>query len=195
MHKLRLTEARVKALKPRNAARDIRDADLRGCGVRIPPTGGKRFFVHCQHRGERVWKIVGDAAETSVRDARSRAREAPAAIRFPSREEIDRLLGVLDRQTRNTHREQADGDRLLLRAPRPARDRFPSPAARRKPVRVPRRRAVMNGVPVPVVSRLLGHSSVGMTLRYAHPGDRDVEEAAERIGLAIDAIMDGRARP
>ena len=28
--------------------------------------------------------------------------------------------------------------------------------------------AVMNGVPVPVVSRLLGHSNVSMTLRYAH---------------------------
>ena len=28
--------------------------------------------------------------------------------------------------------------------------------------------AVMNGVPVPVVSRLLGHSNVQMTMRYAH---------------------------
>ena len=45
--------------------------------------------------------------------------------------------------------------------------------------------AVMNGVPVPVVSRLLGHSSVSMTLRYAHLGDRDVEEAAERVGQYI----------
>ena len=51
--------------------------------------------------------------------------------------------------------------------------------------------AVMNGVPVPVVSRLLGHSGVGMTLRYAHLGDWDIAEAAERIGLAIDAIKDG----
>ena len=45
--------------------------------------------------------------------------------------------------------------------------------------------AVMNGVPVPVVSRLLGHSRVSMTLRYAHLGDRDVEEAAERVGQYI----------
>ena len=49
--------------------------------------------------------------------------------------------------------------------------------------------AVMNGVPVPVVSRLLGHSSVRMTLRYAHLGDREIEAAAERIGEAIGAIM------
>ena len=49
--------------------------------------------------------------------------------------------------------------------------------------------AVMNGVPVPVVSRLLGHSNVRMTLRYAHLGDREIEAAAERIGESIAAIM------
>ena len=49
--------------------------------------------------------------------------------------------------------------------------------------------AVMNGVPVPVVSRLLGHSNVSMTLRYAHLGDRDIEAAAERVGQSIAAIM------
>lgn len=50
--------------------------------------------------------------------------------------------------------------------------------------------AVMNGVPVPVVSRLLGHSSVGMTLRYAHLGDRDIERAAERIGQFIRTLIE-----
>ena len=49
--------------------------------------------------------------------------------------------------------------------------------------------AVMNGVPVPVVSRLLGHSQVRMTLRYAHLGDREIEAEAERIGQAIAEIM------
>ena len=49
--------------------------------------------------------------------------------------------------------------------------------------------AVMSGVPVPVVSRLLGHSNVRMTLRYAHLQDRDVEEAAERIGKAMAGIL------
>ena len=51
--------------------------------------------------------------------------------------------------------------------------------------------AVMNGVPVPVVSRMLGHSNVRMTLRYAHLGDREIEAEAERIGTAIAEIMDG----
>ena len=49
--------------------------------------------------------------------------------------------------------------------------------------------AVMNGVPVPVVSRLLGHADVGMTLRYAHLGDREIEAAAERVGKAVADIM------
>ena len=49
--------------------------------------------------------------------------------------------------------------------------------------------AVMNGVPVPVVSRLLGHSNVRMTLRYAHLADKDIEAAAERIGAAMARSM------
>ncbi len=49
--------------------------------------------------------------------------------------------------------------------------------------------AVMHGVPVPVVSRLLGHSNVRMTLRYAHLGDREIERAAERVGRAIARRM------
>ena len=49
--------------------------------------------------------------------------------------------------------------------------------------------AVMNGVPVPVVSRLLGHSDVRTTLRYAHLGDREIEQAAERVGQAIAALL------
>ena len=49
--------------------------------------------------------------------------------------------------------------------------------------------AVLNGVPVPVVSRLLGHSNVRMTLRYAHLADKDIEAAAERIGARMARTM------
>lgn len=48
----------------------------------------------------------------------------------------------------------------------------------------------MNGVPLPVVARLLGHSDVRMTLRYAHVADREIEAAAERIGQTIGDLMD-----
>ena len=184
----------------------------------------------------------------------------PALTRFLSREEVARLHRVLDRQTRDSRREQADIIRLLLltgcrrseilrlRWSEVDRDRlvladsktgprivplntparrilerrprggspfvFPSP---RDPAR-PRSRnlpfwyrarreagfedvrlhdlrhshashAVMNGVPVPVVSRLLGHSDVRSTLRYAHLGDREIEAAAERVGQSIAALL------
>ena len=76
-----LTAARVEALKPRKTTRDIRDAKLRGFGVRVSPSGRKQFFVQCQHRGERVWKMLGDAGSMSLGEARASAVETLAAIR------------------------------------------------------------------------------------------------------------------
>lgn len=49
--------------------------------------------------------------------------------------------------------------------------------------------AVMGRVPLPVLSRLLGHSRDRMAMRYAHVGDREAEEAAERIGFAIASLL------
>ena len=79
-----LSEARVKALKPRRSAFDIRDANFRGFGVRVLPSGAKRYFVHIQHRGERFWKLVGDANAMGVEEARLRATSILDAIRHES---------------------------------------------------------------------------------------------------------------
>ncbi len=49
--------------------------------------------------------------------------------------------------------------------------------------------AVMQGTPLPVVARLLGHSQTTMTLRYAHTGDRETEAAAERVGGVISRLL------
>ena len=76
-----LTDARVRALRPRKTARDVRDGKLKGFGIRVLPSGRNRFFIHCQHEGERVWKIVGDAAEIRVDEARTCARGMLASIR------------------------------------------------------------------------------------------------------------------
>ncbi len=52
--------------------------------------------------------------------------------------------------------------------------------------------AVARGVPLPTVARMLGHTQPTMTLRYAHVSDREVEDAAERIGINIAATMNTR---
>ena len=49
--------------------------------------------------------------------------------------------------------------------------------------------AVMQGVPLPIVARLLGHRHPSMTLRYAHVGDSEIEAAAERVGQTIARLM------
>ena len=81
MPRTNLTDARIGALIPRKASYDIRDGKLKGFGVRVTPAGGKRFFVHCQHRGERIWKTVGDADAMDIGEARSLASTVLAAIR------------------------------------------------------------------------------------------------------------------
>ena len=76
-----LTDARIRALKPRRTAHDIRDAKLKGFGVRVLPSGRKSYFIHCRHEGRRVWNTVGDAADMGASEARSRATAMLAEIR------------------------------------------------------------------------------------------------------------------
>ena len=81
MSNIALSDARVKALQSRPSTYDIRDAKLRGFGVRVLPSGAKRFFIHTQHRGQRIWKLIGDASAMHVDEARARAASLLVAIR------------------------------------------------------------------------------------------------------------------
>jgi len=81
MAAIRLTQRRVDNLRPRKTVRNVRDAGLKGYGVRVIPSGAKRYFIHSQHRGHRIWKIVGDAAVMTEDEARTRARSLLAALR------------------------------------------------------------------------------------------------------------------
>ena len=78
---IRLTQRRVDTIRPRKTVRNVRDAGLKGYGVRIMPSGVKRYFIHGQHRGHRVWKVIGDAAVLTEAEARARARSMLAALR------------------------------------------------------------------------------------------------------------------
>ncbi len=81
MATVRLDERRVRKLKPRKSAYDVRDRILKGFGVRVMPSGAKRYFIHSQHQGRRVWKIVGEAGSIGTDEARNRAKTVMAAIR------------------------------------------------------------------------------------------------------------------
>ena len=76
-----LTDARVRALRPRKCVYTVRDDKLKGFGVRVYPSGEKRFFLHFQHRWRRVWQIINSAEAMTVREARAHAMSLRAAAR------------------------------------------------------------------------------------------------------------------
>ena len=81
MATLHLTQHRVDTLKPRKAILDVRDTELKGFGIRIMPSGTRRYFIHSQHEGRRIRKIFADAGAVNVAQARQRARAMLAAYR------------------------------------------------------------------------------------------------------------------
>ena len=87
MATLRLDQGRVDALKPRRSAYDVRDRELKGFGVRVLPSGAKRYFIHSQHQGRRVWKMLGKSGAIGVDEARERARAMLASIRTGTADE------------------------------------------------------------------------------------------------------------
>ncbi len=81
MARVRLTQRRVDAFRPRKSVYDVRDRDLKGFGVRVAPSGAKSWFVHAQRDGRRVWTTLGKVGELGADDARARAREMSVAAR------------------------------------------------------------------------------------------------------------------
>lgn len=49
------------------------------------------------------------------------------------------------------------------------------------------------GESLPTIGKLLGHTQVQTTARYAHLAADPVKAAAERVSTKIAALMDGRA--
>lgn len=67
-----LTEGRIKAFRSRKTVRAIRDANLKGFGLRVNATGRKCHFIHTQLNGQRIWKTVGDVVGISLAEVRQR---------------------------------------------------------------------------------------------------------------------------
>ena len=81
MATLHLTRHRIDMLKPKKVILDVRDTELKGFGIRIMPSGSRRYFIHSQHEGRRIWKTIDDAGTVTVAQARQRARAMLAAYR------------------------------------------------------------------------------------------------------------------
>ena len=83
MPNIRLHQSRIDRLRSRRQAYVVRDSELRGFGVRVSPSGRKRFFLHSQHAGKRVWRDCGDAATVTAAEARDtrHRRTGGAAVR------------------------------------------------------------------------------------------------------------------
>ena len=92
---LRLTQRRVESLRCQGTVRDLRDSELKGYGIRLSPSGAKRFFIQGQHEGRRIWKTLGDADVMSEAEARERARSMLAALRDDTEMEASESGGAL----------------------------------------------------------------------------------------------------
>ena len=72
-----LSDAGVRALKPRAARYAHPDPELAGHYVRVQPSGAKSFVIVTRDPyGKQVWATIGGADLLNVEEARERAREA-----------------------------------------------------------------------------------------------------------------------
>ena len=76
----RLSQRRVDSLKPRKATCEVRDAELKGFGIRVLPSGTRQYFVHHQHAGKRAWRTIGTADDMTEAQARNHAASVIAAL-------------------------------------------------------------------------------------------------------------------
>ena len=70
MSRTTLTDARVRALRPRKSAYDTRDSKLAGFGVRVRPTGHKSYVYHRHAEGQSRKFTLGPVALGGVDEAR-----------------------------------------------------------------------------------------------------------------------------
>ena len=130
----------------------------------------------------RVW--LGAEARDAIDEARAR-QESPdrrSAYVFPNPLDRHRCLGSLDRVW-TTLRKRAGITDVRLHD---LRHSFASEAVRQN-------------IPIPVVSKLLGHSSIRMTMRYVHANEDEIDESAELIAERLAGFLRGEepreARP
>ena len=77
-----LTDAAIKALKPKGERYSVADPLLPNHYLRVTPNGAKTFAVKTRDpRGKQVLATIGPASLLTVEQAREKAREAISAIK------------------------------------------------------------------------------------------------------------------
>ena len=71
---------RVRTARPRNRPYDVWDDVITGLGLRVGATGHRSFFLRRSVRGRKRYATIGNADETTVPEARQKARELIAAF-------------------------------------------------------------------------------------------------------------------
>ena len=171
----------------------------------LPPRHGYRrlalkllLFTGCRHKeittlrwsevGEKVLNLadskmgprtvwLNDEARTILDVLRTLrdASEAPSEYVFPHPQNVGRPLGDIGAFWRR-HRGRIGISDVRLHD---LRHSFASEAVRQ-------------GVPIPIVSKLLGHSKIEMTMRYIHSSNAEVEVAAEQISEYLIRQLSGQ---
>lgn len=75
-----MTDAVVRSLKPQDQRYDVYDANLRGLGVRVSPTGTKSWFVMRRVSGRMTRKTFGRYPELGLSEARKAAAPVLASM-------------------------------------------------------------------------------------------------------------------
>ena len=71
----KITKRTVDAIKPQEREHVVWDADLKGFGVRVHPTGRKVYIVKTHYRGKSVKVTIGPHGAVTPAEARTRAAE------------------------------------------------------------------------------------------------------------------------
>ena len=164
----------------------------------------RRSFAEPKHRHRPLTVIDDTLPAFGLKIAKDDTRTF--FVRVPRRPRaINLALGMADELTAEKVRAMALAEIETAKAERAAGPRFRDFAdefmrcqsRRWKPATQESNRhalashAVMSGLDLYTVGRLLGHADTASTERYAHLADSHMREAAGRIGAIVDAAMTG----
>lgn len=122
-----LTDASVRAMKPRKSRRDVRDGHTRGLILTVLPSGRKQWAVRYRLHGKQRRLVLGDfpaltlakarrladSARVDVRGGRDVAVERQQAKRKP-KDTIEALVAAYLEQHAHVHKRSAHEDERIL---------------------------------------------------------------------------------